>query len=93
MKDDELNKRDYYYYQIEWKPDTIVWRIGPEKDQLKVIGYIDASMTTIPNNQMLMIVTQEYHPSIWWPESPQLLEYIPFPLSPIKGSILEMEIE
>lgn len=93
VKDDSLNKRNYYYYQIEWKPDTIIWRIGPEKDQMKVIGYADATITTIPNNQMLMVITQEYHPSIWWPESPQLLEYIPFTETPIKGYVLSIEIE
>jgi hypothetical protein len=40
-----------------------------------------------------MVITQEYHPSIWWPESPQLLEYIPFPKNSIEGKILEIEIE
>jgi hypothetical protein len=93
VKDDELNKRDYYYYQIEWKPDTLIWRIGPEKDNMKIVCFMDAKITTVPNNQMLMVITQEYHPSIWWPESPQLLEYIPFPKNSIEGKILEIEIE
>jgi hypothetical protein len=93
VNDDSLNKRDYYYYQIEWKPDTIIWRIGPEKDQLKTICFLDAKTSMIPNNQMLMVITQEYHPSLWWPESPQLLEYIPFPKNPITGYVLDIEIE
>ncbi len=93
IKDDELNKRDYFYYQIEWKPDTLIWRIGPEKDNLKIVCFMDSKITTVPNNQMLMVVTQEYHPSIWWPESPQLLEFIPFPKNKIEGKVLEFEIE
>lgn len=93
VKDDDLNKRDYYYYQIEWKPDTLIWRIGPEKSQLHTICFMDAKITTVPNNQMLMVITQEYHPSVWWPESPQLLEFIPFPKSSIEGNVLEIEIE
>lgn len=93
VKDDELFKRDYFYYQIEWKPDTLIWRIGPEKNQLYEICFMNSKVTSIPNNQMLLVVTQEYHPSVWWPESPQLLEYIPFTETPIKGYVLEFEIE
>ncbi|MBL7930146.1 MAG: hypothetical protein JNL47_11830 [Bacteroidia bacterium] len=92
-KDDYLFKRDYFYYQIEWKPDTLIWRIGPEKNQLTEICFMNSKVTTIPDNQMLMVVTQEYHPSVWWPESPQMLEYIPFTETPIKGYVLEFEIE
>jgi hypothetical protein len=91
--DDELFAGDYYYFQIEWKPQSITWRIGPEKNNLREAGYMDDSVSSIPNNQMLFVFTQEYHISEWWPESPQLQEYIPFPAKDIIGKILEVEID
>lgn len=59
-----------YYYQIEWQPDYIVWRMGPSKDKLMVIGYMDNSSTMIPDYQMEMVITQEFHLAQWWPLSP-----------------------
>ena len=91
--DDELFKGDYYYFQIEWKPESITWRIGSEKNKLREICYMDSKATDIPNNQMLAVITQEYHISQWWPESPYLQEYIPFPEKDIIGEILQLEIE
>ncbi len=92
-KDDELFKTDYYYFQIEWKPTEIFWRIGPEKDQLRLIGYINDTYTSIPNNQMLIIFTQEYHYSHWWPKSPFKQEDVPFPAKDMEGIIYEVTIE
>jgi hypothetical protein len=91
--DEELFGGEYYFFQIEWKPASITWRIGPEKDKLREICYMDKSVTSIPDNQMLMVLTQEYHISEWWPESPYLQEYIPIPKNDIIGEILNIEIE
>lgn len=93
VSDDELFKSDYYYFQIEWKPTEIIWRIGPEKDKLRIVGYINDEITSIPNNQMLMIFTQEYHYSSWWPKSPFKQENIPFPAKDMEGVIYEVTIE
>jgi len=93
MDDADLFGRDYYYYQIDWRPDSIIWRIGPERDRLVEIGFLDRTVSSIPDNQMVMVFTQEFHPSAWWPESPQLLELIPFPASEITGRIMDVEIE
>ncbi|NOX48701.1 MAG: hypothetical protein GXO89_17165 [Chlorobi bacterium] len=93
VPDDELFKPDYYYFQIEWKPKEIIWRIGPEKDKLRVVGYINDEITSIPNNQMLMIFTQEYHYSSWWPKSPFKQENVPFPAKDMEGLIYEVTIE
>lgn len=91
--DKELFGRDYYYFQIDWQPDKIIWRIGPEKDKLYEVGYIDASISMIPDNQMRLIVTQEFHNTKWWPGSPFLQENIPFPEKDYVGEILEIIIE
>jgi len=92
-KDDELFKPDYYYFQIEWTPREIFWRIGPEKDQLRLVGYINETYTSIPNNQMLIIFTQEYHYSHWWPKSPFKQEDVPFPAKDMEGIIYEITME
>jgi hypothetical protein len=91
--DDELFASPYYYFEIDWRPMEIIWRIGPEPDRMKVVGYMNDKMTSIPNNQMLLIVTQEFHNTQWWPGSPYQQKNIPFPLNDIFGEILEVTIE
>ena len=93
INDDKLFKPDYYYFQIEWKPTEIVWRVGPSKDSLFVVGYMNDSITSIANNQMIMVITQEYHQSKWWPLAPFEQENIPFPAKKLDGRLFEIEIE
>lgn len=90
---EELFGNDYYWFQIEWKPNEIIWRIGPEKDKLTVIGYVNSEYSSIPNNQMLLVITQEWHLENWWPGAPFNQNYIPFPAEDIKGEVLEVIIE
>jgi hypothetical protein len=91
--DDELFGSDYYYFQIDWEPDEIIWRIGPSKDKLRVVGYVNSTITSIPNNQMLLIVTQEFHNTKWWIGSPYSQDNIPFPKNDIVGEIYEVTVE
>ncbi len=93
VSNDELYGKDYYYYQIEWKPTEIIWRIGPSKDKLVVVGYMNDEVTMIPNNQMVMLVTQEYHRTDWWPPMPFPQEYVPFLKSDLHGKIYDFEVE
>ena len=88
-----LFDRDYYYYQIDWQPDCIIWRIGPEPNQMFEIGYLDTSVSSIPNNQMTFIVTQEYHHSEWWPTATFKQQYIPYPANELVGKVYEVMIE
>jgi len=92
-KHDELFASDYYYYEIEWGPEKITWRIGPEKNKMQVICVMDKNVSAIPNNQMLMIITQEWHNQEWWPTAPFKQNFIPFPKNDIIGKVLELEIE
>ncbi len=91
--DDELFGSGYYYFQIDWQPTQIIWRIGPSKDKLRVVGYEDYTITSVPNNQMLLIITQEYHNTKWWIGSPYSQDNIPFPKNDIVGEIYEVTIE
>lgn len=91
--DKELFGGDYYYFQIDWQPDKIIWRIGPEKDQLYIVGYVDNTISMIPDNQMLLIVTQEFHNTNWWPGSQYMQENIPFPAEDYVGEIYEIIVE
>ena len=92
-KDAELFGSKHYYFQIEWNPTEIIWRIGPEKDKMHIVGYVNSTITSIPNNQMLLIITQEFHNTKWWPGTPFQQQFIPFPENDIKGEILEVTIE
>jgi hypothetical protein len=91
--DDLLFASRYYFFEIEWAPTEIIWRIGPEADQMKVVGYMNDKITSVPNNQMLLIITQEFHNTQWWPGSPYQQKNIPFPANDIFGEIYDVVIE
>jgi hypothetical protein len=91
--DDELFGSAFYYFQIDWQPDKIIWRIGPSKEKLRVVGYMDNTVTSIPNNQMLLIITQEFHNTKWWIGSAYSQDNIPFPKEDYIGEIYELIIE
>ena len=86
-------KEDWYYYEIEWRPTEIIWRLGPSPDKMQVMGYIDDQHSSIPNNQMKCIVTQEYHYSEWWPPIVWEQGLIPYNKTDIEGRVYEIVIE
>jgi len=83
----------YYYYEIEWRPTEIIWRLGPSPDKMQVVGYMNDSYTSIPNNQMRCIVTQEYHYSEWWPPIVFEQGLIPYNKTDIEGRVYEIVVE
>ena len=83
----------YYYYEIEWRPTEIIWRLGPSPDKMEVVGYMDDKHTAIPNNQMKAIVTQEYHYSEWWPPIVWEQGLIPYNKTDIEGRVYEIVVE
>lgn len=91
--DDELFQQDFYYYEIEWKPTEIIWRVGPHPDKMHIVGYMNDQVTMIPNNQMLAVITQEFHYAEWWPYAPYSQNYVPYPKNDIVGRVYEIVIE
>lgn len=92
-RDAELFRGDHYWFQIDWRPDQVIWRIGPELDQLREVGYMDSTVTSISDVQMQLIVTQEFHNTKWWPGSPYDQGFIPFAAKDYTGVIQEVVIE
>lgn len=92
-KDNVMFRGEYFYFEIEWRPTEIIWRMGPQKDQMREIGYMNETVTSVPNNQMLMVITQEFHLAKWWPDAPFNQDKIPFPAKDITGEVHEIEIE
>jgi hypothetical protein len=82
-----------YYYEIDWQPTRIIWRIGKTKNEMREICRMDDNFTSIPNNQMTMMLTQEFHYQDWWPTSPFKQNFIPFPKKDLVGTLLELEVE
>ncbi len=91
--DDELFASEFYYFQIEWKPEEIIWRIGPQKNKLKVMAYMNSKITSVPGNQMILVISQEFHDTAWWHGSPFEQGFIPFPENDLTGIIYEITIE
>lgn len=91
--DDELFAGKFYYFEIDWRPTEIIWRIGPSPDKMREVGYMNDKITSIANNQMLLIITQEYHNTNWWPGTPYAQDNIPFPANDIPGEIYDLTIE
>jgi hypothetical protein len=91
--DNELFGSEYYYFQIDWEPTQIIFRIGPSKNKLRIVGYIDYTISAIPDNQMVMIVSQEFHNTKWWVGSPYTQDNTPFPKEDLVGEIYEITIE
>lgn len=81
------------YFEIEWLPEEIIWRMGKDKNNMKIIGYMNKDNTKIPDNQMIALMTQEFHDASWWPPAPWLQDNIPFPAKDITGYIYEIEVE
>jgi hypothetical protein len=82
-----------YYYQIDWRPNEIIWKIGRSLDKLDVVSYMNSKNTKIPSNQMITIVTQEFHYADWWPLSPYDQDNVPFPSADIEGFVYEITVE
>ena len=86
-------KEQWYYYEIEWRPTEIIWRLGPDPKHMQVMGYMNDQFTDIPNNQMKAIVTQEYHYSEWWPPIVWEQGLIPYNKTDIEGRVYEIVVE
>lgn len=82
-----------YWFEIEWRPQDITWRIGPDLEHMRVVAYMDGSVTSIPDIPMRLVVTQEYHNTSWWAGSPYEQPFIPFSSHDHIGRILEVIID
>lgn len=89
---DSILGRDMYF-EIDWQPEKIIWRMGKDKHAMTVFGYMDKDHTKIPDNQMISVVTQEYHDASWWPPAPWLQDNIPFPAKDVIGYVYDIEVE
>ncbi len=85
--------KEYYYYEIEWRPNEIIWRIGESLDKMYVVGYMSDKFTVIPNNQMISVITQEYHYSEFWPPIIYDQNFLPYPKKDIEGRVYEIVVE
>ncbi|WP_143437144.1 LamG domain-containing protein [Hymenobacter mucosus] len=79
------------WYEIEWRPTEIIWRIGPDENHLRVIAYMSDQYTVVPNTLMHVILAQHWLPTNDY--HPYFQENIPYPAFPIRGEILEFSVE
>lgn len=82
-----------YWFEIDWRPTEIWWRIGPDPEHMRVVGYMNSSITEIANTPMRLIISQEFHNTRWWPGSLQEQDFIPFPAKDYVGEIYEVIID
>ena len=60
---------------------------------MRIVGYMNEKVTMIANNQMLPIITQEWHNTKWWPGTPFDQGNIPFPAKDLVGEFFELVID
>lgn len=82
-----------YWFEIDWRPESITWRIGPDLDHLRTVGFMDGTITSIPEVPMQLIISQEYHNTRWWPGSPYEQGFLPFSNVDHVGRVLEVRID
>lgn len=80
-------------YEIDWSPNEIIWRIGENISTMTEVGYMNSEVTKIPNNQMVPVISQEFHYGEWWPTTPFPQGDLPYPRQPIEGYVYEIVIE
>jgi len=54
---------------------------------------MNSRITCIPNNQMILIISQEFHDTAWWHGSPFKQGFIPFPKKDLSGILYEITVE
>ncbi len=91
--DDALFGAHGYWFEITWRPEEIIWRIGPSPNELRVVGYMNSSMTSVPNTPMSLVISQEFHNTRWWPGSPYEQGCVPFPSKDLVGRVFEARVE
>jgi hypothetical protein len=91
--DDALFGPNGYWFEITWRPEEIIWRIGPSPEELRVVGYMNSSMTSVPNTPMSLVISQEFHNTRWWPGSPYEQGCVPFPSKDLVGRVFEVRVE
>lgn len=91
--DDELFGPGGYWFEIDWRPAEIFWRIGPSSADLRTVGYMNSSMTSIPDVPMRLAITQEFHNTAWWPGCPYEQQGIPFPAKDLVGRVFSVSVE
>ncbi|MCB9168722.1 MAG: hypothetical protein H6594_00040 [Flavobacteriales bacterium] len=82
-----------YWFQIDWRPEEVLWSVGPDLQHMHAVGYMNSSVTSISNVQMLLIVSQEFHNTRWWPGSRFDQGFIPFPAKDYLGEIEQVIIQ
>lgn len=91
--DDELFGPNGYWFEIDWRPTEIFWRIGPSPEHMRTVGYMNSSMTSIPEVPMWVAITQEFHNTAWWPGCPYEQGGIPFPGKDLTGRVFSVRID
>lgn len=82
-----------FWFEIDWRPTEILWRIGPDLEHMRLVGYMNDRVTSIPEIPMELIISQEYHDTKWWPGSPYEQGFLPFPAKDQVGRVLEVIID
>lgn len=91
--DDVLFGPEGYWFEIDWRPDEIFWRIGPSPEEMRVVGYMNSSMTSVPDVPMWLVISQEFHSTRWWPGSPYDQAGIPFPAKDLIGRVFSITVD
>ena len=82
-----------YWFEIDWRPEEIIWRIGPSPEKMRVVGYMNSGMTAVPEVPMWLVISQEFHSTRWWPGSPYDQAGVPFPEKDLAGRVFSITVD
>ncbi len=88
IKHDELFGKDFWY-EIEWTPTAVYYRIGPTENNLQLVGYMPADRVKLPEAAETLIINIEFLPNA----DTYATDDIPFNSAPITAKIKQVIIE
>lgn len=88
IKHDELFGKDFWY-EIEWTPTEVFYRIGPDENNLQLVGYMDGDRVKLPEAAETLIINIEFLGNA----DTYATEDIPFNSEPITAKIKQVIIE
>ncbi len=66
VKKEKLQQAAFIYLKVIWSPENIKWQWSEDGKQFSTLCEMNSDITSIPNNQMLLVYSQEFKEEERW---------------------------